>query len=127
MRYDSIDIFAFTVMGILCLFVIVGFADLILSNKLIQDVQIVEKSFSQSTQQTGVGLGYSTKGPVPVVTTSGHPDEWFVIVKTDKGKFIKVDVDVNTYYHLNQFDEVKMTSTIGGIIGITYANKIKSN
>jgi hypothetical protein len=85
--------------------------------------EIRDKTFSASTESTGVGMGFTHKGAVPVVTHSGHPDEWSVIVKVGD-EYLKVNCSTTQYYRHQVGDAVKLKRRYGLISGANFWNKI---
>lgn len=99
--------------------------DMIGSNKKDIDGVVIEKGFSPSNQSTTIGMAYTNNGAAPVVATSGHPDEWSLIVNTVDGNYTKVSVSTNDYYQRDVDDKVNIVYRQGWISGIVYTRNIR--
>lgn len=82
---------------------------------------VIDEKFSPDNQQTGSGIIVNSKGGVsPIITHSGHADEWFVIVKYSDSEFDKIRVSVSEYYTVKPGDEIVVKLNLGKYTGIRY-------
>lgn len=104
-----------------------GFAvyDITSSKEIVSDGKIHEMTFIHGNQSTTVGMAFTSKGAAPVIATSGHPDEWSVIVYVND-TYIKIECDANEYYHHEIGDEVQIVQDIGGLTGNCYSTNLIS-
>jgi hypothetical protein len=84
---------------------------------------IHELHFVHGNQSTTVGFAYTSKGAAPVIATSGHPDEWSVIVKfTDV--YAKIECSTSDYYGHEIGDNVTVRYKTGGITDWVWSAKL---
>lgn len=80
---------------------------------------IYESNFSASNMTTTTGMAMTSKGVAPVIATSGHGDEYYLIVNFDSD-FDKIKCSINEFYTFKHGDNVTVTYYYGGITGINY-------
>lgn len=87
--------------------------------------KIHEMTFVHGNQTTTVGMAFTGKGAAPVIATSGHPDEWSMIVLAGD-TYIKVKCSANQYYHHEIGDAVKISQHVGRFTGILWNTELEN-
>lgn len=78
---------------------------------------IIDKSHRPDTQKTNVGYGVTSGGNVAtVITTTGSPEAWFLIIKENATRNIyKIECDIDAVYNFEIGDEVDFRKKYGKI------------
>lgn len=109
------DIFDFILGGIVIIFIaaiIYSILDYGLGTDKAMSGIVVDKAYTASSTNVGVGPAVGGSGGVAVVTTS-TPEKYTLFVRQGDGKVAKIPVDSNKWLRLKNGDKVDYTVRVG--------------
>ena len=109
---DIFEFILFSAIGIIILIIVLSVMDYTLGTDKAMTGIVIDKAYTASSTNTGVGPAVGGNGGVAVVVTS-TPEEYTLFVKQDNGEVSKISVDGNKWLSLKAGDKVNYTVRIG--------------